>query len=84
MGMTVFDLEADGLNPTKIHCTAYSGVEEKEVFSTTDYEKMCVFYEGSEILIGHNIIRFDIPVVKRLLKVDVKAKLVDTLILPVS
>ena len=39
------------------------------------------FFDETDILVGHNIIRFDIPVVERLLGIKVKAQLVDTLAL---
>jgi DNA polymerase I-like protein with 3'-5' exonuclease and polymerase domains len=42
---------------------------------------MRTFFEQSDTLIGHNIIRFDIPVVNKVLGIKVKAKLVDTLAL---
>jgi hypothetical protein len=39
------------------------------------------FFSKAEVLIGHNIIRFDIPVVEKLLGIKIKARLVDTLAL---
>lgn len=39
------------------------------------------FLESADILIGHNIVRFDIVVLERLLGIKIKAKLVDTLAL---
>lgn len=74
----VFDIEGDGLKPTKIHClsTHKSG----KVISTTSYSTMRKFFsDPGAILVGHNITRFDIPVVERLLSIEVKCKLVDTL-----
>lgn len=38
-------------------------------------------FSKAEVLVGHNIIRFDIPVLERLLGIKIKAKLVDTLAL---
>ncbi|MNZ37628.1 DNA polymerase I [compost metagenome] len=74
----VFDLEADGLSPTKIHCvSAHDG----KLKSTAKYDNMRKLFEKADILVGHNITLFDIPVVERLLGVKVKAKLVDTLAL---
>lgn len=75
---TVFDIEGDGLKPTKIHClSANTG----KIKSTPNYKDMRKFFTEAEVLVGHNITRFDIPVVERLLGVKVKAKLVDTLAL---
>ncbi|MNQ21502.1 DNA polymerase I [compost metagenome] len=74
----VFDLEADGLHPTKIHCvSAYDG----KLKSTAKYENMRKLFEKAAILVGHNITLYDVPVVEKLLGVKVKAKLVDTLAL---
>ena len=42
---------------------------------------MRTFFEQSDTLIGHNIIRFDIPVAEKVLGIKIKAKLVDTLAL---
>jgi hypothetical protein len=36
---------------------------------------------GADRLVGHNIIRFDVPVIERLLDIKIQAKLVDTLAL---
>lgn len=76
--MHVFDLEADGLDPTKIHCIS---VNNGTLKSTHEYGNMRKFFNKADTLIGHNIIRYDVPVVRRLLGVDVNARLVDTLAL---
>ena len=52
-----------------------------EVQYTHDQFLMAVLFTQAETLVGHNIIRFDIPVVEKLLGIKVKAKLVDTLAL---
>ena len=75
---TVFDIEADGLTPTKIHCLSANNGKMK---STVDYDNMRKFFTTADILVGHNIQRYDIPAVERLLGIKVKAKLVDTLAL---
>lgn len=76
----IFDIECDGLNPTKIHCMSYS-LDNKTVQSTTDYDEMRRLLLSAKKLIGHNIILFDIPVVERLLNVKITSFLVDTLCL---
>ena len=80
--MTVFDIETDGLldDLTKIHVLAYS-YDGKEVFHVGDYDAMREFFEEQEVLVGHNIIRFDIPAVEKVLGIKIKARLVDTLAL---
>lgn len=78
--MPVFDIETDGLNASKIHVLSWMG-DDGNVHHTHDYAAMRIFFEESKILIGHNIIRFDIPQVEKVLGIKVKAKLVDTLAL---
>ena len=75
--MPVFDIETDGLNATKIHVLSWMG-DDGNVHHTHDYVAMRIFFEEADILIGHNIIRFDIPQVEKVLGVKIKAKLVDT------
>lgn len=73
----IFDIEGDGLTPTKIHVLAYW--KNGKVHHTHDYDEMREYFLNEKILIGHNIILFDIPVVERILKIKVKAQLIDTL-----
>lgn len=75
---SVFDIEANGLRPTKIHClSANTG----KINSTSNYDHMRKFFLNAKVLVGHNIQRYDIPSVERLLGIKVSAKLVDTLAL---
>jgi len=78
----VFDIETDGLleEMTKIHVLAYS-YDGKEVFHVGDYDAMREFFAEQEVLVGHNIIRFDIPAVEKILGIKIKARLIDTLAL---
>src|SRR3546814_17567926 len=61
----IFDAEADGLTPTKFHCLSY--FEDDVMRSVTDYDDMRNFLGEAELLIGHNIIRWDIPHLERVL-----------------
>jgi len=80
--MVVFDIETDGLleEATKIHVLSWMG-KDGVVHHTHDQFQMAVLLTQADTLVGHNIIRFDIPVVEKLLGIKVKAKLVDTLAL---
>jgi len=69
----VFDIETDGIEATKIHCIVVNGNEVDKDFFTSLTEK--------DTLIGHNICRYDIPVLERLLGIKIKAQLIDTLAL---
>lgn len=80
-GIWIFDIEGDSLKPTKIHCLAACQPKGKEVFATTNYDDMRKFLLNAKVLIGHNIARWDIPVLERLLDIKITAKIVDTLAL---
>jgi DNA polymerase I-like protein with 3'-5' exonuclease and polymerase domains len=74
------DLEADGLNPTTIWCvvTRENGVD--TVHTTPD--TLCKALEGSVSVVGHNLIGYDLPVLKRLWGLSVASeRIVDTLVL---
>ena len=79
---TVFDIETDGLldELTKIHVMSWSN-DMGEVEHTHDYDEMRYVLLNTGTLVGHNIIRFDIPAVEKLLGIKVKARLIDTLAL---
>jgi len=74
------DLEADGLNPTRIWCvvTRENGVN--TVHKTPD--TLCKALEGSVSVCGHNLIGYDLPVLERLWGLSVASeRVVDTLVL---
>lgn len=77
----VFDIETDGLNPSKIHCLCYKNLDTKEVGQLTDYQSMRDLLSQCSVLIGHKIITFDIPVLERLLGIKITANKIDTLTL---
>lgn len=84
---TIFDVETDGLlhEVTKIHCLSYSIFCEGELVesgSLTDYNEIREFILSQAVLVGHNIIRYDIPVLEKLLNIRITARLIDTL--PIS
>ena len=83
---TIFDIETDGLidNVTKIHCLSYSIYNNNEIIESntlTDYEEIKVFLSEQEILCGHNIVRYDIPVLRKILGIEIDTRLIDTLAL---
>lgn len=78
--MIYLDLEADGLNPTTIWCvvTRENGVD--TVHTTPD--TLCKALEGSVSVVGHNLIGYDLLVLKRLWGLSVASeRVVDTLVL---
>lgn len=82
MNVHVFDLEADALLSaiTKIHCLCYTD-NDGGIVALTDYDAIKTFVSNADVLIGHNIVRYDIPAIEKVLGVKVKAQLVDTLAL---
>ena len=79
--MPVFDLECDGLydEVTKIHVLSYTN-DGKSFHSLFDYDEIKRFFLGNKVLIGHNIVRFDVRIVEKILGLDLsKHKLYDTL-----
>ena len=80
--MIVFDIEADGLldEATKIHCLSFKDLSKSSgVVTMYDYSLMKDFLLQQSILIGHNIVMYDVPLLEKILGVKIKAKLYDTL-----
>ena len=78
--MMVFDIEADDLleDATKIHCMSYT-FDGKSYVSIYDYSLMRDMLLKQRGLVGHNIIRYDIPLLEKILGIKIKAQLFDTL-----
>jgi hypothetical protein len=74
----VFDIETDGFNPTKIHVVSWMD-DDGYLHSTHNYELMREFFLNADTLIGHNIVRYDAPVVEKILDIKLDARLIDTL-----
>jgi|TARA_R100000458_G_scaffold29493_1_gene26992 DNA polymerase I-like protein with 3'-5' exonuclease and polymerase domains len=79
----IFDIECDSLKPTKIHC-----IVAKELggsihkFTPTKIDEGIKFLENADVLVGHNILSYDIPVIKKLTGVDLSNKdIEDTLVM---
>lgn len=84
MRYTIFDIETNGLleEVSKLHCLSFSIFEGKNKISSgtlVDYEEIKSFVLNQEILVGHNIIKYDIPVLEKLLNIKINVKLIDTL-----
>lgn len=82
----IFDIEANGLldSVTKIHCLSYRILDEQyndvSYGHYTDAFNIINFFFQDYIYVGHNIIRYDIPVIEKLYGVDLsKIQLIDTL-----
>jgi DNA polymerase-1 len=80
----VFDIEADGLNPSKIFCIVAQDVDTGDVFTfdNTQLEEGYEFLKSATKLIGHNILGYDLPALRDVEGIDLRhKKIVDTLVL---
>ena len=80
--MIIFDVESNGLldDATKIHCLSYLDTRKPEAYITLhEYDDMKHLLLTEKHLIGHNIIRYDIPLLEKLLDINIDARLYDTL-----
>lgn len=82
MNVFVFDIEADGLleNATRIHCLCYHNLITGDSGCHTSLSDIREFLLNADVLIGHNIVRYDIPLLEQLVsKLRGRTTLVDTL-----
>ena len=79
----VFDIECDSLKPSKIHCIVAKEINgEVHKFPPHKLEEGVKFLQSAETLIGHNILSYDIHVIKKIMGVDLMDKNIeDTLVM---
>ena len=79
----VFDIESNGLKPNKIWCIVAKPLGEPVVsFGPTRIKEGINYLESADVLIGHNILGFDIPVIEKLYDVKLNHKTIkDTLVM---
>lgn len=80
------DIEADSLTPRIVYCLCYENIKTRKKGSLTDYESIKRFIESVRQsggkFIGHNSIKFDIPVLNRLVGTKIAlADSIDSLVL---
>ena len=80
----VFDIETDGLydKASVVHCIVIHDINRKQTFT---YGPDCIsnallHLATADVLIGHNIIFYDLPVLNKLYTFNSQAKIIDTLI----
>jgi len=85
MKSIVFDIEADSLEPTKIWCIAAVDPDsgETKTFGPTEIVNGLAYLTTADKLIGHNIIGYDLPAIKKIHNIDLTEgrAIVDTLVL---
>ena len=80
----VFDIETDDLKATKIWCIVCQNPDTGEIFKfdPDQIDEGCKLLLSADRLIGHNIVGFDIPVIRKLTGVDLShIEVLDTLVL---
>jgi len=65
MKKIIFDLEADSLTPNYIHCVSYQSDLENTIHTIDSHTKWKETTQEPHYLIGHNIIRYDIPALEK-------------------
>lgn len=88
MATLIFDLETDGLldTVTKVHCLVIKDVEAEKVYTysfSNPYERDegLGHLQSGDLLVGHNVIKYDLPVLEKLFKITFdKSKVFDTLV----
>ena len=82
MKKLIFDIEADGLTPTKLWCIVAKELDgTTHTFNPDQLEQGKEFLQTADVLIGHNIIGYDIPVLERLIDFKYNGAIEDTLVM---
>lgn len=83
MKIEAFDIEANGLLDTVsvCHCANFRDLDGnlKAVFRPHQLAEMLKYLDSVDVLIGHNLLGYDLPVLKKLFGYEFKGKKVDTL-----
>lgn len=83
----VFDLESNGWRDEadQIWCLVFEDLETKEVhklvYTDVDFLTRLEYFFTADEVIGHNIINYDLPLIKRLTGIVPTGKVTDTLVL---
>ena len=66
----IFDIETDGLmsSVTKVHCIVIKNIETNKIYSFKydEIDKALKLLSDATLLVGHNILKFDIQIIKKL------------------
>ena len=85
MKVYVFDLESDNLleEATKIHCGVVANLNDDRTWKYRPHEidQLVSQLMKADVLIGHNIISYDLPLIEKLTGQVFKGKVVDTLVM---
>ena len=81
MSSYIFDVETDGFLDvvSKVHCIVLKDVDTNTMIHLP-VEEAVAKLEKADLIIGHNIIKYDIPVLQKLYGFDFKNKILDTIV----
>lgn len=83
MATGLFDIETDGLNPTKVHCVVVRKAEHdsgRDSFRPHQIRDAVAYLEEFDTIVAHNGVTYDVPVMKRLAGLKTK-RVRDSLVL---
>ena len=77
----VFDIETNGLleEVSEVHCIVLKDIDTGNII-TKDNKTSLNLLSNADVIIGHNIIKYDIPVLEKIYKFQTRAKVFDTLV----
>ena len=77
----IFDIETNGLltDATKVHCIVMYDIDKGELLHLSN-EAAVKKLTKADLIVGHNIIKFDIPVLKKFYNFKPRGKAFDTII----
>lgn len=81
MNVRLFDIETDNLldKVTKIHCLSYFDLNTGVKKTVTTYHEIREVFKDDCIWAGHNITRYDFPILFKLLGIPIPEFIIDTL-----
>lgn len=85
MKVGVFDTESDGLltEATRLWCACVINLDTKEenVFTPENVDSLVDCLSGYDVLIGHNVIGHDFPLLRKLYNWEHKGEIIDTVLI---
>ena len=77
----IWDIETDGLRPKVIWCLCALKGGNMYTLENPTREMVEELFADVTVHIGHNLIRYDVPAVERILGMSIKGKIIDTLVM---
>ncbi len=77
----IFDIETDGLlaDVTKVHCIILYDLDTKKVIHDSNKNALKKL-TNADLIIGHNVIKFDVPVLEKIYNFKPHGKVFDTIV----